>query len=371
MKKILFVSNIPEHLSAFHYPYMKWFKDIGWEVHVATASSPEIAYLDYCDKKIEISVNRKPFHLSNIKAYYQLKKIIRTEKYDLIHCNTEVPSVLTILAARKFQKNHNTKVIHTAHGFWFFKGSPIVNWMFYPITKYCAKYTDCLITINKEDYELAKSKMRADNIFLVNGVGFNNKFNKKNEVADRHAYKKKYGINENTIMLLSVGELNDNKNHRLVIEALSDLREKNVVYYIAGEGDLHDKLEEYVKEKNLDNTVKILGFREDVDELMRAADIFVFPSKREGLSVSLMEAMASSLPCIVSDVRGNNDLIDENGGILFESNNLEELKRALIKLLYNDDKREIMGNYNKEKSNEYSVEKVLPIMKKIYSNLMN
>lgn len=370
MKKILFVANIPEHLEGFHYPYMSWFQSIGWEVHAVTAEGKK---LEHCDSQKFISVERTPFHLSNFKAYLQIKKIIETEKYDLIHCNTATPSILAIIAAKKSRKNYNTKVINTIHGFWFFKGSPIKNWFFYPIYKYCAKYTDCLVTINQEDYVLAQKKMKAKRIFKVNGVGFKDKFLKEMPSKDREiqAYKENLCIDSNTTVLISVGELNNNKNHRLVIETLSKLNEKEFVYLIAGEGPLYDDLEELIRERNLNGKVLLLGVRNDIYNLLRVADVFIFPSKREGLSVSLMEAMASALPCIVSNIRGNNDLIDENGGILFESNNHESLKDALLEIMNDPDKREMMGKYNRIKSENYSIENVFPEMKKIYRNFID
>ena len=371
MKKILFVANIPEHLFGFHYPYMKWFKEIGWKVHTASSKGMR---LDYCDNQIDISVERTPFHFSNIKAYFQLKRIIESGKYDLIHCNTAVPSILTILAARKSRKIYGTKVINTIHGFWFYKGASIKNWLFYPITKFCARYTDCLITINKEDYVFAQKKMNAKKIYNVSGVGFKDKFlnESTNPDFDKEIYRKKYGIvDNNTLMILSVGEINKNKNHRLVIEALSKLTDQKYVYFIAGEGASREELEKLTKEKNIDNKVIFLGFRDDVYELMHAADIFVFPSRREGLPVSLMEAMASSLPCIASNIRGNNDLIDESGGILFENNNLEELITAFEELINDKKKRKQMGEYNREKSKKFSLEAVLPAMKNIYQTIID
>ena len=153
MKKVLFAATVDSHIKQFHLPYLKWFKEHGYEVHVATNGKEVIPY---CDVKHQISFERSPLKFNNIKAIGQLKKIIEKEQFEIIHCHTPMGSVVTRLAALKARKN-GTRVIYTAHGFHFFKGAPIQNWLiYYPIEKLMARYTDCLITINEEDYEFAK-----------------------------------------------------------------------------------------------------------------------------------------------------------------------------------------------------------------------
>ena len=178
MKKVLFTATVDSHIIQFHIPYLKWFKEQGYEVHVATNGDEKI---EYCDVKHKIPFERNPIKINNIKAIFKLKKIIEEEKFDIIHCHTPMGGVVTRLAAINSRKKYNTKVIYTAHGFHFFKGAPLLNWMiYYPIEKILSNVTDCIITINKEDYELAKKKFNAKHIELVNGVGVNaNKFTSK------------------------------------------------------------------------------------------------------------------------------------------------------------------------------------------------
>ncbi len=256
----------------------------------------------------QISTSRSPVNKGNLRAIKQIGKIVQKNNYDIVHCHTPIAAFCTRLACRTLRKK-GLKVIYTAHGFHFYKGAPLKNWMiYYPLEKYCSKFTDLLITINQEDYMFAQKKMKADCIAYVPGVGIDlQKFSVSSVSADEK--RAELGIPDGAFLMLSVGELNRNKNHEVVLRAMSLLSDPNIHYAIAGAGDLREYLLSLSEELGIRDHVHLLGYRKDVAELYRAADVFVFPSFREGLSVSLMEAMASGLPCLVSDIRGNRDLI--------------------------------------------------------------
>ena len=238
------------------------------------------------------------------------------------------------------------------------------NWLlYYPVEKICAHFTDVLITMNREDYKLAQTKMRAGKIEYVPGVGIDpSEFAKVN--IDRVAKRNELGIPENAKLFLSVGELNGNKNHETVIRAIAGM---DMHYIIAGKGDLQQHLETLICELNIADRVKLLGYRKDVKELCEMADVFVFPSYREGLSVSVMEAMANGLPVICSRIRGNTDLIDENGGALFDPYSVEDCASKVKSLLISD--LEALGSYNQNKVQNFSIDIVNDRMKEIYVEL--
>lgn len=364
MKKVLFVATVAKtHIKVFHLPFLKMFKDMGWETCVAAKNDfgTEKVDLPYCDHFYDLPFKRSPIDPSNIKAYKQLKNIIDSQQFDIIHCHTPVGGVVARMAAASARKK-GTKVIYTAHGFHFYKGASKLNWLiFYPIEKMCAHLTDVLITINQEDYQLAQKKIKAKRIEYVPGVGVDlQKYGKTN--VDRSVKRRELGIPDDVKVLLSVGELNKNKNHETVIRALAKI--SNVHYMIAGQGPLKEHLQKVADDLGIADRVKLLGYRDDVAELCAAADIFVFPSFREGLPLSLMEAMASGLPCVVSRIRGNTDLIDENGGVLFDPTDVEDCERTLRVLLSSDG--ETMGKYNREKVKEFSLDSVKEQMKKVY-----
>jgi glycosyltransferase involved in cell wall biosynthesis len=267
------------------------------------------------------------------------------------------------LAARKARKQ-GTRVFYTAHGFHFYKGAPKLNWMvYYPLEKFCSRYTDKLITINKEDYNLAKEKFRAGEVCHIPGVGVDlSRF--ENVQVDRNAKRREIGVPEDAILFTSVGELSTRKNHRLVIRALSEIPNTNIHYAIVGKGDLFEELNSTVKELNLSDRVHFLGYRSDIAEIYKATDVCCFPSIQEGLPVALMEAMACALPVVCSNIRGNVDLIDQNRGVLFDPYSVDQCSSALIAILNCDTNQ--MGARNKERVKNYSIENIIEKMKKLY-----
>lgn len=310
MRNILFVASVKSHILTFHLPFLKLMRDAGYEIHVAAKDNIK-RNLENCDKFFDINFERNPFSKNNIQAYCQLKKIICDNKYDIIHCHTPVASVLVRLAARNCKE---TTVIYTAHGFHFFKGAPLINWiLYYPVEKFCSRYTDKLITINTEDFNRVKNwKLRNNGkVYYVPGVGVD--IEKINNIKiDVKNKKQELCINNNKMkILLSVGELNKNKNHEVIIKALSKMKRRDFIYFICGEGILHNYLDNIIRSLELENNIKLLGYRNDILEILKITDLFIFPSKREGLPVSLMEAIASGVACIASDVRGNRDLLNE------------------------------------------------------------
>ena len=363
--KVLFIATVTEHINAFHIPYLKWFKEQAWEVHVATYGDDKI---QYCDKKYNIAVQRLPFKLNNIKAYFQLKVILEKEKYDIIHGHTPMGGILTRLCGKKHRKN-GTKIFYTAHGFHFYRGAPILNWLlYYPMEKWLSKYTDALITMNNEDYEFAQKKMRAKTIYYIHGIGVDIGRFSKPEI-DRDSKRRELGIPLDVPIIISIGELSKRKNHQIAIKALSKMKSQNIYYIICGQGKLKEYLIELSKELKVENRVLFLGYRTDTVNLLHMADIFLFPSLQEGLSAALMEAMATGLPCIVSKIRGNVDLIEHGkGGFLCCVNDTDEYRNAIEKIIENIDLRRDMGEYNKNSVQKFDLNNAMQEMTKIYKN---
>ena len=349
--KILYVTTIGGTMNFFN-SFINQLINEGHTIDIATnenGSKVPACYREWGCTVHQIHTSRSPLKKENLKAIKQLKMLVEKEKYDIVHCHTPVAAMCTRLACRKARKN-GTKVFYTAHGFHFYKGAPLKNWLlYYPVEKICAHFTDVLITINQEDYVLAQKKMKAKQVEYVPGVGIDlTKFGQA--TVDKSAKRMELGVPEDATLLLSVGELNENKNHETVIRAIKDL---DVYYIIAGKGCLYEHLQNVIDELGMHNKVKLLGFRGDIGELCEAADIYVMPSYREGLSVALMEAMASGLPCVVSHIRGNTDLIDENGGTLFNPHSIEDCQKSLQKVIFGEAKK--LGMYNLSKIKKFSL----------------
>ncbi len=376
MKALYVATVVKTHIMEFHIPYLKMLKEMGWETAVAARNDYEDTkdcIIPYCDHYFDIPFERNPIKPGNIKAYRMLKKIINEGKYDIIHCHTPVGAMLARLAAQDDRKK-GTKVIYTAHGFHFYKGAPLVNWLtYYPVEKWLAPKTDVLITINKEDYERAKKKLHAGQIEYIPGVGIDTK-RFSSRIGNRQEKRAELGLKGSDFVLLSVGELIPRKNHTVVLDALSDIKSKNqldsIQYLICGRGELDKKLKEKALKLNIADHVKFLGYRKDVNEICTISDLFVFPSIQEGLPVALMEAMSSGLPVICSDIRGNTDLVESglNGEVI--KTDTKMIAKTILKLLNNKMLRDQYSYAAVKTVERFDIITAKSIMHDIYNRLL-
>ena len=362
--KILYVTTVGVAMS-FYEKLTQQILDRGHSLDIATnqkVSDVQKFYHNAGCKVHQIDCSRSPLNTGNIRAIKQLSAIVEKGGYDIVHCHTPIAAACTRIACRKARKK-GTKVIYTAHGFHFYKGAPKKNWMiFYPIEKICSYYTDVLLTINKEDHALAQKKLKAKKTLLVPGVGVDLERFYKPSV---HAYDKRaqFGIPDGSFVIFSAGELNKNKDHETVIRAIAQI--PNVYYVIAGRGELKEHLESVAETCGVKDRVILAGYRSDIDDLYKMSDIYALPSVREGLNVSVMEAMACGLPCVLGRIRGNVDLIDDGkGGAFFTPQNVDECKNAILSVLNGD--MDAMGTYNTEKVKKYSLDTVNEIMLGLY-----
>lgn len=367
--RVLYVTTVGITMRFFD-TFIRQLLNEGHTVDIATNEQefrvPE-CYRELGCKIYPITTSRSPLNKGNLSAIKQIKQLVSKNRYDIVHCHTPMAGVCARLACRKFRKQ-GVRVIYTAHGFHFYRGAPIQNWLFYyPVEKLCSYLTDVLITINREDFALAQKKMKAKSVKYVPGVGIDVKKNPQPAV-DKLTKRQELGVPEDAVLLLSVGELNKNKNHETVIRAIADL---DVYYIIAGTGMLHQHLQDLIDTLGVSHRVKLLGYRSDVKELYDAADIFVFPSFREGLSVSLMEAMASGLPCVVSNIRGNVDLIHDGvNGFLCDPSDTSGFEACIDRIIKDKILAKNFSERSKEIIQKYDVKSVIRALQEIYQNLL-
>ena len=367
--KILYVTTVAGTMS-FFVEHIKMLYSMGHTVEIACAMGTKPlnpVYEELKCKVHEMPFSRSPFSRNNLKAYKMLKQLVETEHYDIVHTHTPNASMIARLACRKVRKQ-GTRVFYTAHGFHFFKGAPLKNWlMYYPIEKFCARFTDVLITINKEDYALAQKKMPAKKVCYVPGVGID--LSKIQSIqSDRNEVRKSMGVPEDCILLLSIGELNVNKNHLVVVKALAKLNNKNVHYAIAGQGNQKENLLNLARELGVENQFHLLGYRTDVPAIAKSSDIFCFPSHREGLGLSALEAMSCGLPLITSNVHGINDYSqDDVTGYKCSPDDVFSWAEKIKVLIEDSSKRKQFGKNNVEIVEKYSMQNILQRMKEIYA----
>lgn len=365
--KILYVATISNTVNAFLIPHIKVLIDEGHQVDVAFNIEQEVKpeIFEMGCKVYELPLQRAPLKRDNYRAYRMLKDIIISEGYDLVHTHTPVASVIVRLACRKLS---NLKVFYTAHGFHFFKGAPIRNWLiYYPIEKWLSKYTDTIITINKEDYDRAKSKFEAKRVEYIPGVGIElEKFNKVE--IDRSLKRNELGLPTEAFVVLSVGELNKNKNHEVIINAIHRLNDTNIHYVICGEGPLEEYLRKLSKEFGIENQVHLLGFRTDIPEICKTSDVFAFPSYREGLGLAALEAMACGLPLVTSNIHGIVDYsVNGKTGYLCSPSDADSFINNINTLYIDLDKRNLMAANNIDSVKKFNLHNVLNLMEQIYT----
>ena len=369
MKKILYVATVAEHFYYFHLPCFKLFKEKGWRVDVACGGERE---LPFCDNRFKISIKRSPADKENLKAYKELNKIIRDGGYDIIHCHTPMGGILARIAARGERKK-GTKVVYTAHGFHFYKGAPALNWLvYYPIELVMSAMTDCLITINDEDFAFAKKHLKAKKTVKVNGVGYNSdKFFRISDDEKRKLRSEK-GFSQEETLLIYVAEMNENKNQSMLIRSMKKLTEDGGNYrlLIVGADNISGKYVSLASELGVSDRVDFLGHREDVCTLVQLSDIAVGSSLREGLPVNVMEAMACGLPVVLSDNRGHRALCrDGYNGFVVAPNDDEAMAKRIKKLKEDRPLYDTMSENAVGFIKTFSKENVIEELKAVYESL--
>lgn len=385
-KRALIVSHVASMIDLFNRRNINILQAMGYEVHIAcnfdngnVTSQEHVEIFKQEMKKQGVKCHNIPFtrkvvDINNMsKAYMKMTYLLSQYSYELIHCQAPISGVITRLAARKFRRG-GAKVIYVAHGFHFLKGGPIKNWLlYYPIEYICSKFTDCIVTINKEDYYRARGfyKKGKGHVELIPGVGIDvEKF--RRDTNNRAELLSSFGIPIDSKVIVTVGELVPGKNHITALKAFAKANFKDAYYVICGIGRYEHELRRIVKSLNINDKVIFAGFRSDIREINHASTLFLFPSLREGLPVSVMEAMAAGLPVICSDVRGNRDLIvNGKGGFVIDKYNIEGFSKAIKDLLYNEKDIETMRDFNRKKIAEYDMNIVDKKMSEIYRSVLN
>lgn len=364
--KVLFVANIMGHLSTFHIPYMNWFHENGWEVDAAANDDSDIDMPDYVTK-IHVPIQRSPYRKENLRAFSELKKVIEEKRYDIVHCHTPMGSVLARLAVKKGSK---TKVLYTCHGFQFCKGGPVKDWiLYYPVERFLAHRADCIITINQQDYKLAQ-KFACKDIRYIPGIGVDLSRFYQDDAA-RQNMREQLNADQTKFLVLSVGELNENKNHITVMKAIARLKNPNILYFVAGEGPLHHELERCIQDLGLERQVFLLGRRNDIPALCNAADAFAFPSQREGLGIAAIEAMSTGTPLLTSNAGGICDYSKDGiTGFVCQANDIDGFAEGILKLSRNPELCEQMGQNACEAAQKFRLEQSLERMAEIYQEYM-
>lgn len=368
MKKVLYVTTVSRTINAFLIPHINMLLDNGYEVHCACSiDKPVDKELQRRGVKIfEVPFSRNPLGIGNIKAFIKLEELQRINDYDIVHVHTPIAAIYGRLLKLNFP---SLRIIYTAHGYHFLKGGSKLGWiLYYPIEKIMAKFTDVTININKEDYEITKEKLKPKKCYLLNGVGLDLDKYKKLSSKEIQEKRKEFGLKDKDFVVLMVAEINKNKNHIQLINAMDILKDKypNIKVLCIGDGTLKESLDKQIILRNLQNNIFMLGYRLDVNKLINISDIGILLSRREGLPRNIMEFMACGRKVIATDIRGCRDLVcNDNVGTLVKVGDYEETARAIEKYyILNDKSFEVSEEIKKYDINNVNIE-----LLKIYEDI--
>ncbi|NDI97576.1 glycosyltransferase family 4 protein [Flavobacterium sp. LaA7.5] len=372
-KKILYTATTNIHLLNFHLPYLKWFKDQGYEVHIACNGDPDIPF---ADKVWTVPFGRMPFDKNNKVAYKQLKSIIKDNNYSLIHCHTPMGGIITRLAARSARKK-GTKVIYTAHGFHFYKGASFKNWaLYYPIEWLFSSFTDAIITINNEDFDVIRNKkFLSSGKYKTDGIGINPDRLNIEQYNDKKSLREQLGYKEDDFLILYIAEFIPRKNHQFIFNAIPQVIKqvpKAKFLFAGGKAALGDKMIALANEKGFADNIDVLGYQKEIGKFIAIADVGISSSHAEGLPIGIAEIMSTGLPVIISNIRGHNELVVHGeSGYLFDKNKQEEFVDSLVKLYKDSQLRKEMGQEGSRYMQKFLIENPLQQTVDIYKKILN
>ncbi len=370
--KVLITASVLSHVAQFHKPLINMLKEQGHTVHVAAydnLAEKNGLSLDNVDRLFSIAFHRSPFSPKNIPAYRKLRDIIDAGAYDIIHCNTPAVGVLTRLAARKSRQKHGTKVFYTAHGFHFFHGAPLKNWLlYYPVEKFMCRYTDTLVTITEEDTRLAKARFGV-NVFHMHGVGADSKRFFPVDEVQKQQLRQQLGLQAEARILLCTAELIPRKNLSTLIRVAAELAPvvPGLRVLLAGNGPEEPKLRALIAELKLENVVNMLGYRSKIQQYVQAADVITACSFQEGLPFNVMEAMMAAKPVVASDNRGHRELVQDGiTGFLVPPTNSRAYAEHIRHLLDDSDLYRRMSQSSLKRGLLYADSHIRPELELLY-----
>jgi len=357
----------------FNRANIEALQGLGYQVELVAnfenGDGPEVynqQYVRECKEK-GIITHSIPFErhslTGSLKCMPQVKQLLKEGQYDIVHAHTETGGLILRLAKNV---KGNSRFFYTPHGMSFWKGSSLKSQLVYrPLERWICGGMDMNLGMNQEEVNVL-CKWNSKTASYVHGIGLNlERF--QQEGRPRNEVRAEFGVNDEEKLIVSVGELDDNKNHATVIKALSFLESKNYKYVVCGVGPNKEKLNQMAADAGLGDKVILAGYRSDIPDILHAADMFVFPSFHEGLPVSALEAMACGLPLICSKIRGNVDIVkDSVNGFLFEPEDYLTLSIGMERLIMEQSLSKKFGEKNKETVRDFSQNAVIEELKKLY-----
>ncbi len=374
MKKVLYVASIYGHFTAFHLPYIQMLQD-HFHCRVFAAASCTRALAKTALKEcgvacVDIPFHRSPFHPRNFQALYRLRSLIRTQGFDLIHTHTSTASFVCRLAA---QMEGMTNVLYTVHGFHFTSNAPrLKRWFYYWLESIASRWTSGVIVINDEDHQNALAMgYPPDRTHQIHGIGVEEPNPPSKEGFDE-SIKLSWGIPSQALVVVCIGYFRKDKNHRFLLRTWKEIQalHEDTYLVLVGDGRLRPRLERMCAVMGLQRVV-FTGRQTDVGPFLYASDLVVSASLREGLSRSIMEAMATGKPVVATDIRGHRDLVRHGEtGFLVPPGDQQGMTDSISTLLSDPDLRIRFGIHGSQEIKAYGLERTRAEMEAVYSRYL-
>lgn len=328
MIKVLYCASVWVHLQNFHLPYIQEMEDAGYEVHIASSGIPEDTPFTYIHN---LPIRKSILSPRNLYVIFQIVKLIRRERFDLIYVHTTLAAFLCRIALL-VSLVPGVRLIYVCHGY-FFKTNKhgrvkkdLRSLAYFLCEKLLAGLTPTLVLMNREDFASAVRYRLGTDIRFSHGMGL---------VPNRYTLPVRKKSGSDKIIFLCVGELSERKNQMQLLRAfaLACKEMPQSLLWLAGSGSKRRCCEKLAEELGLTEHVRFFGHVQDVSSLYAAADVLVSASRCEGLPFCVMEGLFFGLPIIASDIKGHRDLIENNcNGMLYDLKTKTELAQYMIAL---------------------------------------
>lgn len=375
--RLLIVATSYITIRAFLLPFVDHFRSLGWRVDgmaegIESAEGTRARF----DQVYDIKLSRNPFAVANLtSAPSRIQAIVKQGDYDLVHVHTPIASFVARGALRNLRRTGRPSVIYTAHGFHFYKGAPAVKSAFYKLMeKIGGWWTDYLVTINKEDFQAAKSLRltRPDRVRYMPGIGVDVESLRPETVSTEGVaqLRSELGVPTEARLFLMVANFDPGKRHRELLAAFHEWKGNNSYLVFAGIGPLLETVKSQAATLGIADRCRFLGFRKDVPVLMRASTATILPSEREGLPRSVMESMCLGVPVIGTEIRGLGDLLADECGYTFKVGDVDGLRKQLELVSTDEARRQRVIQNALKRIVSFDVKKVIGEHERLYAEAL-
>lgn len=376
--RLLVVATVEAFMRAFLLPHARHFRARGWRVDAlargASSSPPVVAAFD---RVWDAGWSRNPLAAQNLLLEpHRVRRLVAEQGYDIVHVHTPVASFVTRWALRDGQ-GRPCKVAYTAHGFHFQRGGRTMkNAAYRTLERAAARWTDALVVINTEDYAAALGFGTIDprRVHLLPGIGVDvAAYARAAAAGERERLRAALGVPDEAFLIVMVAEFIPRKRHADLLRAVAAAGDapggRAIHLALAGQGPLEASVRELARTLGVAERTHLLGYRDDVPALLRAADLLVLPSVQEGLPRTVLEAMCAGTPVLASDIRGVRDLLADGAGLLVPAGDVEALTEGVRRAASRPEALAPLATAARQRVEAYDESLVLSMHEALYASL--